>query len=126
MIRLELCQRGVACAGIHCCFFGHARREQLGLCIRTGVPSDFFLQRGLWRAATDIASSANYEQCLVPLENCSFDAALMYLWHQNSSRRCVPPVSNNDAASSESESSLVKHRSEKRTAFQLASPWFEN
>ena len=63
-----------------------------------------------------IASSANYEQCHVPLEKCCFDAALMYgirSRHANASRHCQ----NNDAASSESEYSLVEHRSEKRPAF---------
>ena len=63
-----------------------------------------------------IASSANYEQCHVPLENCCFDAALMY-GIRISSRQCVPPLSNNDAAPSESESSLGEHQSEKRSAF---------
>ena len=105
---------------IHCCFFGHARIEQLGLCKLACVRSDdFFLQKELGRAAVGIASSANYEQCLVPLGNCCFDAALLYRIIFRSSRQCVPPLSNNDAASS--ESSLVKHRPEKRPAFQLAS-----
>ena len=39
---------------------------------------DFFLQRELGRAALGIASCANYEQCLVPLEKCCFYAALLY------------------------------------------------
>ena len=63
---------------VHCCFFGHARIELLGLCNRACVPSyDFCIQKELRRAAMGIASSANYEQCLVPLENCSSDAALL-------------------------------------------------
>ena len=57
----------------------------------------------------------------MPLENCCFDAALLY-----GIINLVTPLSNNDAVSSESESSLVKHRSEKRPAFQLALPLFEN
>ena len=50
-----------------------------------------FLQRELGRAAMGIASSANYEQCLVPLENGCFDAALLYgirSRHANASRHC--------------------------------------
>ena len=35
----------------------------------------------------------------------------------------VRPLSNINAASSESASSLVKHRSQKRPTFQFASPW---
>ena len=38
----------------------------------------------------------------------------------------VPISSNNEVASSESESSLVKHRSPQRPALQFASPWSEN
>ena len=74
---------------IHCCFFGHARREQLGLCKPACAPSDDFFKRG------DLGgqSSANYEHCHVPLENCCFDAALMLLYgirsrHANASRHC--------------------------------------
>ena len=105
---------------VHCCFFGHARREQLGLCKPACAPSDDFLRRGLGRVAMGIASSANYEQCHVPLENCCFNAALMYgirSRHANASCHCQ--MGPNDAASSESESSLGEHHSEKRPAFRI-------
>ena len=98
--------------------FGHARREQLGLRKRACVPSDDFLQRELGRAAMGIAYSANYEQCLVPLEYCCFDAALLYgirSRHANASRHCQITM-----RLASSESSLVKHRSGKRPAFMLA------
>ena len=76
---------------VHCCFFEHARRELLGLCKRACVPSDEFCTEGTWEGSLGIASSANYEQCLVPLENCSTDAALPYgitSRHANASHHC--------------------------------------
>ena len=61
-------------------------------CANQRVPHQIiFLERGLGWAAMGIASSANYEQCHVPLEKCCFDAALMYgirYRHANASRHC--------------------------------------
>ena len=59
---------------IHCCFLDMHAENSWGC----ANERDDFLQRELGRAAMDIAYSANYEQCLVPLEHCCFDAALLY------------------------------------------------
>ena len=128
MIRLELCQCGVACVRSYnslLLFLTYTQRTvrvvQTSVCpIRL-----FFLQRELGRAAMGIAV-----QCQLRTMSCSLGKVLLWcsvaVWHQISSRQCVPTFSNNDAAESECESSLVKHRSEKHPAFQFASPWFDN
>ena len=53
MIRLELWQCGDACARSYnsLLLFGHARREQLGLCKRACVPSDVFFTQGTWQGS---------------------------------------------------------------------------
>ena len=132
MARLELCQYGVACTGSYnsLLLFLDMHAENSWGCANERVSDQMiFFTEGTWQGShghRGLESSANCEQCLVPLENCCFDAALLYGIIFRSSRQCVPPLSNNDAASSESESSLVKHRPEKCPGFQLASPWFEN